>query len=782
MADQESTALGMGGIGGAYFLASPGELVVEVTKRDRHIRDWRTDLRALLVSPDRQVVAEAIIPDDGGVVGSGTGRAQSVRLTTHVGRKGVYALNITVTHDRYGEEIIWGLRTNCPHYLIETSRGHKDEAHHEPIVLLNPEQPGDVCFRPRRGEICLDVSDLPDGVGVLSVYDAGGTLIQELPVDASGQASHTFPADAHRDSVPWRLHLPTQQAIVQIDGVTRWAKDDVCADRCYWSPHVESHFPLHEYRWLLTPYRRRAYGRPGDRGVADFQVHNNSDCEQVVRLSMEFPEDRDWEAHLPCATVEVAPQQTAAVRVDYAVPVAAQERGDSRVCHIRATPLQHPEFSTYSTLTVETGEAPAANTLAMPIVLRPYAHENEQFGYAPDYPVASQMYFDTRNQPYVLHGGTISTCRRGEWEHSQVQARVGDGTPIPVSAASAKVAFDGDNDLYATGVVDGTPALLHSGDGGETFTACPFDTPPDKPRSLDIEQFSGHNTPDAPPPVLSFTLRAADPQRIWRRLNDLELFLPEKVNGQVVLGDPIPVSDCCIGLSGHSGIPSSIVSRGPKVHLAWAEATDPEADVPGVPTYVASLDRETRTLGDKVLVGYGPPPNDCHNSPSITMDREGYLHVVVGTHGSPFPYARSLKPNDAHSGWTAAEPVQEGLRQTYIGLVCAPDDTLHLVYRLWSHDTRYFPVSSYAVLTHQTKKPGQPWSEPHPLVVPPFTEYSVYYHRLTIDRKGRLFLSYNYWSTHWFYRNDHRGDRRALLMSADGGGMWKLASTADIVA
>jgi len=27
------------------------------------------------------------------------------------------------------------------------------------------------------------------------------------------------------------------------------------------------------------------------------------------------------------------------------------------------------------------------------------------------------------------------------------------------------------------------------------------------------------------------------------------------------------------------------------------------------------------------------------------------------------------------------------------------------------------------------------------LIVPPFSEYSVYYHRLTIDRRGRLFLS-----------------------------------------
>jgi hypothetical protein len=65
------------------------------------------------------------------------------------------------------------------------------------------------------------------------------------------------------------------------------------------------------------------------------------------------------------------------------------------------------------------------------------------------------------------------------------------------------------------------------------------------------------------------------------------------------------------------------------------------------------------------------------------------------------------------------------------------------------------------------------------LIVPPFSEYSVYYHRLTIDRKGRLFLSYDHWSTFWFYRNDHLGRRRSLIMSADGGIDWQLATDLD---
>ena len=80
-----------------------------------------------------------------------------------------------------------------------------------------------------------------------------------------------------------------------------------------------------------------------------------------------------------------------------------------------------------------------------------------------------------------------------------------------------------------------------------------------------------------------------------------------------------------------------------------------------------------------------------------------------------------------------------------------------------------------------SKRPAETWSEARPLVVAPFSEYSIFYHRLTLDRKGTLFLSYDYWSTFWFYRNDHRGDRRSLLMSSDSGRSWKLAPSSEFL-
>lgn len=779
-AGQESPiALAIGGVGGVYLLASPGDLTIDIEKRDRNRRGGKTDLLALLVGPDRRVLQEVTLPDDGQPQGSGLGPPQRARLSTRVDRRGVYALNVTVAYDRYGDDIVWGFRTNCPHYLIETSRGHRDERREEPIILFNSDRPGDVCFMPRKGAFGIEITGLPASVKTVPVYDAAGVLVETLHVAAKGRASHSFGPNVRRDAVPWRLHLDKAQATVQIDGVTRWDRKDLYPNLPYWTPQVTSWFPFLPYRWILTPYSRKMYGQPGSDGEISFQVNNHSNRPRTVRLAIEFP-DAEWPARLSADTVALKPKATLPVTIKYSVP----PEGQTRVCHLRATPSEDPDFTTYSTLSVIAGTAPAARPLALPLVLKPYRHENEQFGYVPDYPVESEMYFDLENRPFTQTDGQIRTWRDGCWMASDLRAAVRSAGPASQTAASharpgtTKLAFDRDNDLYLPVTFESQAALLHSIDGGRTFTAYGLG----KGGAFDIEQFSGHNVPDGPPPLLRSVATASDPKLKWRRICDLELFVSKKADGRLTVGDPILISRQSLGVGSHSGHPSAVVSRGSKVHIVWAEATDPNVRVPGVPTYVVTYDSRTSTLGKPVLVGYGAPPNDVHNRPCITMDSQGYLHVLTGTHGRPFHYARSLKPNDAHSGWTQAEPVGEGLRQTYIGMVCGPDDTLHLIYRLWRNDPARFPSGSlFATLAYQRKRPDQTWEAPRILIVPAFSDYSVYYHRLTIDRQGRLFLSYDYWSTYWFYRTDHFGDRRAVMMSADGGETWKPAAARDFL-
>jgi hypothetical protein len=576
---------------------------------------------------------------------------------------------------------------------------------------------------------------------------------------------------------------------VNIDGVTRWERVDDYPNLTCWTPDPGSWFPLLENRWLLTPYSRTVYGRPGERREISFQVHNNSDREKTIQLSVEFPEgpwtepsaDRATKcAELSTERILVRSKQAVPITVRCAIPAAGQV-GKARV---RATPLDESGFTTYSTLTLTGGEAPATKPLAMPLVLRPYQHENEQFGHLPDYPVESQIYFDLQNQPFIKTADEIRAWRDDQWIATPFSTGVKSRTPPfqgdSFGSPTSKIAFDRDNDLYTIATVGRTAALLHSTDGGQTFAAYVIPGREDLPRSFDIEQYSGHNVPPGPPPILRYTRTARDEKLIWRTVHDLDLFVPKKEGGRLAMGEPILLSRQCIGLSAHSGIPTSVVSRGSKVHVVWGEATDPKVKLPGVPTYVVTYDRETGQRGEPALVGHGPPANDIHNSPSITIDGQGFLHVLAGTHGLPFPYAQSLKPNNAHAGWTDSAPTGENLRQTYIGLVCGPDDTLHSVFRLWRSGVEPFPASSHATLAYQRKRHGQPWDPPRVLIVSPFSEYSVFYHRLTIDQKGRLFLSYDYWSTFWFYRNDHFGSRRALLMSPDGGETWTLAQLGDL--
>ncbi|MHC4568747.1 MAG: hypothetical protein ACYTE3_23675 [Planctomycetota bacterium] len=620
--EREAMSLRLGGCGGVYFYAPAGELWVEVQKQDLNVRGNKTHLRALLFAPDRKVVDEAWLGDDGRPTRSGPGPVQRALLRTNVERPGVYGLNITVTQDRYGENVSWGFRSNCRKYLVETSRGHKDERHQEPIVLRNAGRQGDVGFMPPIKPFAIDVSGLPKSVKGLPIYDGDGREVTTLAVSPEGKARHNFPSDKSRKGALWRLHLSDARAVINIDGVTRWNRGDSRENLSLWTPDLSSWFALHENRWLLTPYSRNVYANAEGEGTVKFAVHNNSRVSKRVRLSLEFDDDAVWSAKLPRTEVVLKANSSEHVALKYEVP----STGTEWKCYVRASVLDETGLSTWSSVTLRRGIAPAMSPLKMPVKLEPYRHENEQFGYLPEYPLDNQVYFDMENQPFVVSSDGVFHLRGGAWVKTTKAHRSDAGRTIPIRPIGSKIAFDRDNDVYLLGRDSDSTVLLRSGDHGATFTAWPV------PGSgnFDIEQFSGRNTVNGPPPLARFHQTARDPKLIWRRINDLDLILPaKKPDGSIVMGEPIAISKKCIGLSAHSGIPSTIVSRGDKVHITWGEATDPQAKAPGVPTYVATYNRSTGQLGPPALVGYGPPANDVHNSPCITIDGKGYLHVLI---------------------------------------------------------------------------------------------------------------------------------------------------------
>ncbi len=393
----EAPVLHFGGCGGVYLLAEPGELWVEVEKYDLNVRGRKTFLRAILAGPDRAVLAEETLPEDGLGKGDGSGPVQRARLSAQAPCTGVYALNITVSEDRYGEDIAWGFRTNCAKYLVETSRGHRDAAHEEPLVLLGPEVPGDVCFRPEHGAFTVELSGLNAHAEPPVLYDGDNGVIGVIAQDDEGKGHFTVSAEAPRGSMPWRLHLPVFRGTVHIDGVTRWTDGSDYPNFSLWTPEATSWFPFHENRWLLTPYRRTIYLRGvGEESVA-FEVHNNVKARRTVRLEVEFP-GAVFPATPSEAEVSLEAKSTANVTLACTLPEGVEEAS----CRLRATLPDTPEFSTYASVTLRRGVAPADQPLDLPLVFTPYAHENEQFGYLPRYPLDNQVYFDGKGQPFVV--------------------------------------------------------------------------------------------------------------------------------------------------------------------------------------------------------------------------------------------------------------------------------------------------------------------------------------------------------------------------------------------
>lgn len=773
-AGEPTLGLPIGGCGGVWLLPDQGELTIEIEKRDRNRSGAPTDLRAILFGPDRQVVAEHYLPFAGQAKGSGLGPAQRCKFSVQVDQPGVYGLCVTISNDRYGDTTQWSFATNCKKYLLETSRGHRDRRHEEPILLLDREQSSDVCFRPRAGEFAVEVSgytkqeDLP-------LFDAEGQTVATLSVAKDGKAQTTIPADPQRGAGPWRLHLPTAWATIQIDGLTRWDNQDLLRDQCVWTPDLSSWFDWSSNRWLVFPYRQRRFGQAGETGTVSFELHNNALQARNYEVALEYPNAK-WQVTPSTVDVSVPARRSSSVELRYTVPAEPRE------VRVRVTADDGGGFSTWASLRVEPGEPPANRPLELPLQLQPFTTANTVYGYTPDYPVDNQLYYDSAGRGFVA-GNTYLWSQAepgGKWRKVDLLEAVVDRVPAwdgPIGGLiSTKVAFDADDDVYLLATAGARKMLLHSMDQGLTFTAYTIPGNENRGRGFDFEQFSGHNIPSGPPPICRNTAvpTPPDPKHFWRRVNELDLFVPKKVNGKVEFGQPIPISKQSLGLSGHSGMPSSVVSREGKVHVVYGEATDPDEKVPGVPTYVNTYEVASGQLGQPQMVGYGAPANDIHNTPSITMDSRGYLHVLTGTHGAPFGYSKSLAPHDSQQGFTKPEQTGDNLRQTYIGFVCGPDDTLHLAFRLNRSRVDVSPVSYHTALVYQRKRPGEDWSAPQLMVLPMFSEYSIYYHRLTIDHHGRLLLSYDYWSTFWFQRNDQLHRPRAVLTSNDSGSTWGL--------
>ncbi|MFO7948676.1 MAG: BNR-4 repeat-containing protein [Armatimonadota bacterium] len=759
-----------------------GPLQITVSKRDMNIYEDADELHADLYGPGRMHLGHLEIPDDG-VVDKGTHspELQTETMTVDCHVPGTYRLVIM-----------------CPNrgdfmHGIETSTG---TAMVEGLILLNDGNVGGrIYFEAPAGETTIRAQALHNpGRQQMPLSDASGKRLKTFDMSTTGEWQELeVPADLGDRSGPWYFECEKMDIRCEIDGMK------------YFTIGEENFFPAASYQHMLYPYNTTRYLQPGQSATMTYTLRNNTGQDDSFALQADGDDALSCSITEPASPVEVPTKRYANIAE---LTVEAQlaedaEIGSEYFAIINATSQADAAITESVGVRVIAGESPVSQPLDMPIVLKRYQHENYQFGYAPEY-VENEVYFDLENRPCIRERTShkypttfLQTLLDGEWVERSFIPAVKETFPayrgfyMGGGSLGAKWAFDDQNGAYTTVNMmrtdkPGTNVVIFTPDAGQTFKAYDF-----RGTSHDVEQFTGHNALPHPPPILAYE-QIQEHEARFCAYHNLWLYTPQRNGDGLDLGEPVLVSDKCLGSCQHSGGPASTVTRDGKTHVVWGEVT--EEDVPGVPTYVVTYDHETRELGEPVFMAYAPPVNDVHNVPAVTMDSEGYIHVVTGAHGDNFKYLRSDEPNDAYSGWSDPVNVLESGRvqedtdedgrgaQTYCSLVCDPDDNLHIAFRQWRGGVdEYFGGNLYAALSVQTKPKDGEWGPARPLVVPVVDGYSIYYHKLTIDRRGNLYLSYSYWTSHHTYQPDfpEHFHNRAVIVSKDGGETWKLAQTAD---
>ena len=442
----------------------------------------------------------------------------------------------------------------------------------------------------------------------------------------------------------------------------------------------------------------------------------------------------------------------------------------------------------------------------------------QQFGYTPEHR-QHVVTFDAGNVPSIRSRGAseddtsfVHRLEGGVWVRHDLldalRAAYPDfaGTVHAGGYGTDRVDWDVDGRAYTVLTIrlddDGgfRNVLMASLDGCQTWQVLelPFgdDTPQTDPHdwgNVVAEHDSGRLLEG--PPLVAVWKQLGPWKGEWASQNQLQVIKPYWSGGTLVLRPPAVVSSLALTLLQCSGGASFAVTRDGKSHFVYSTVV---RRGPGyTPTYAATYDEATNTVGASTLVARSLPANDLHCTPGIVMDSGGVLHVVTGAHGRPFKYARSLAPLST-AGWTKAINVldsgyrsrttdADGLgKQTYLSLVCSPDDVLHITFRQARRNVdSHFRGNGWDALVHQSLAPGQTkWSRADLVVVPPLSGYSQYYQKLTVDRLGRLFVSCSYFSqrdppaTRYFRRFHHR----MVLISEDGGHAWRFATTADFLA
>jgi hypothetical protein len=458
--------------------------------------------------------------------------------------------------------------------------------------------------------------------------------------------------------------------------------------------------------------------------------------------------------------------------------------------------------------------APAALAGDRPLRIDTKVSLRTQYGYAPRYECNLPM-FDAANHAYIRSraAGQDATrdawsLRNGTFHRASLIAAITRAFPRFRNTVNAggwggeAIEADALGRLYTlvqirVGQDSLRNLLLYSTDAGRSWRVIrlPFDPPSASPDGRNdgtcaSEHLTGWNLRPDPPLIAMW-----QPAGQWPGYRACRMALyvaqPYFDGDRLVLPEPVQVTDRSLGMIQAAGGASFAATVGTTTYITWAEVATPDAGAS--PIFVAAYDQTTGTLGPAEEVEQARPVNDDHCTPGIVADSQGGLHVVSGSHNASFMYAHTATPADPTT-WSKPVPMLlDGYRiagksprgrQTYVSLVCTPADRLVVVFRQWRRgvDTA-FRGQAYDALCVQWLDPGGTWTRPLRLAYCSRDRgYAQYYQKMSIDRRGRVFLSLNYFRPKDWPVEERAANRyhhRMILMSADGGESWRFATLAD---
>lgn len=732
--------------GAAYFWLEKGTFELEIFKREwgRPISRFDTErlFRADLLSPSRELLAHFTLEGDASIKSRKAewGALSSKKMRVQIEEEGVYLLLVSVKRDSYFNSIRWGFRTNATRYLIDAGAGHYDAPRSERISFLVQKSPVGITFSPFTAPFTVSAQKLAGGRGEVTVLAAkGDTVLAALPVKGETAAGVVM----EKTGSLLTLQLPYRSGQVQIAGVTE-REQGAGGWLPLWTPQADSWFNLEAVRWLLSPRYQLVEASAAGDVAAVFTLNNTTDAPLLVEFEVLA---KDGTVLQKAEQIQLAKGERRQLDVGFVAPSGQAEA--HLVARVAGCPPALAALRWQQPAAATDADPLQQTQIELPFQVPILRHNREAFGEHGTSKSHQQTYFDASGAPWFLDEQGLWTLRDGQWQCVVAANKDGLGASV-----SNRIGTDALGRVYA----------LFQRSGNHTLVAVDA-----KDLSIDelilpgrlrgkvlLEAPVSTQLSEKPPVILVYERTGTaprDPKVRWGVDHRLRAYVTDWKEGALVLADDYTLSEHCIGVSDHSGLTSPVAQQGDSVFFVYGETSAPDSGDTGVPTFVRVLDRKSNALGEPLLVGHAPPANDVHNVPSLLVDSEGGIHVIVGAHNKSFTYSYS-KAGDGDRTWTPIREVASDYDQTYVGAVMDAQDTIHLVSRIWRRGPN-FPNDEFdTALIYQRKPRDGGWSRPQLLVLPPMPHYSVYYHRLTIAPDGTLHLAWTHWPTWSSYRNE----------------------------